>query len=127
MKHLLALTLALLASGVQARNNLVHSVDFVGVPDGTTCNAEAPWDHEVEIQKTSRKIRVSITGDARGACFFCDLPDGRRVEAAVPSRIPDDAHDARLQVNPDGRGVIVFTQDGEVKLIQLRRAVKDAD
>lgn len=99
----------------------ITQVDFAEFPKGTQCGADGAAG-TVRVREKRNEIEVKIKGDARGARFFCTLPDGRKVQAILPD-VPAGAI-ANLQTWSDGTGKLIMSVKGQLVIQDVPKALR---
>lgn len=116
-KCLAVLCLASLGTPLWAE---ISQVDFADFPKGTKCSASGAAG-TVKVREKRNEIEVKIKGSAKGAKFFCTLPDGRTARAILP-KVPEGAR-ANLQTWSDGTGKLIMSVDGNLVLQDVPKAI----
>lgn len=95
------------ASSVRAET---LTVDFGFFPKGMECSISGTAG-KVRL-KTGREIEYTIKGDVTGTAFVCTLPDGRSFRVAPGAWYAPGTRMTAVQVNADGRAIVMFDAGG---------------
>lgn len=123
LKHILACGFIVLLGTPLVAETVISQVDFSAMPKDSKCGAVAKHAKAVKVRVKRKETQIKIIGNATGATFFCDLPNGKRITAILPD-LPVGTKTANLQVRPDRSGALILDTEAGIKLINVDKAAK---
>ena len=107
---LAVLIVGLIFAGALSARAETLTVDFGFFPKGMECHISGT-SGKVRL-KTGREIEYTIKGDVTGTAFVCTLPDGRSFRIAPGVWYASGARMTAVQINADGRAIVMFDSGG---------------